>query len=170
MAADESKSTNPGPFDVRTVKNLVALMASHDLAEIDLRDGTQRLRIRRGGQQTIVTHAPVPTHVSAPSAPHPPPTVTTTPEAAPSAAKSGKKLLEIKSEAVGTFYAKANPEAPAPFVTIGSKVTPNTVIGLIEAMKTYSEIHAGLSGTIAEICVESGTPVEYNQVLFRVEG
>ncbi len=165
MADDSQKSTNPGPFDVRTVKNLVALMASHDLAEIDLRDGMQRLRIRRGGQQTAVAMA-----ASAPI-PAAPSTANTQPAADASvpAPKPGKKLLEIKSESVGTFYAKSSPEAP-PFVTVGSKVTPTTVVCTLEAMKLFSEVQAGISGTIAEVCVENQSPVEFGQVLFRVEG
>lgn len=172
MAADESKSNNPGPFDVRTVKNLVALMANHDLAEIDLRDGMQRLRIRRGGQNTVVTHLPAPM----PAVPHAPPTVTSMPAgapaaapAAPTASASGKKLLEIKSEAVGTFYAKSSPDAASPYVSVGSKVTPTTVVGQVEAMKLFNEIHANLAGTIVEVLVENQQFIEFNQVLFRVE-
>lgn len=161
--ADESKSSNPGPFDVRTVKNLVALMASHDLAEIDLRDGMQRLRIRRGGQQTFIAAAPA----IAPAA-SPPPAAASAPEAAAPAPKSGKKLLEIKSESVGTFYSKPSPDA-APYVSVGAKVTPTTVVCQLEAMKLFSEVQAGVSGTIAEVCVENQSPVEYGQVLFRVE-
>jgi acetyl-CoA carboxylase biotin carboxyl carrier protein len=165
--ADESpKSTTPGPFDVRTVKNLVALMASNDLAEIDLRDGVQRVRIRRGIQKAVVTATPMA------------PVATTAASASPSPAakpvneaptpKPGKKLLEIKSESVGTFYAKPSPDA-APYVTVGSKVTPTTVVCTLEAMKLFSEVQAGVSGTIAEICVENQSPVEFGQVLFRVE-
>ncbi len=158
----EDKPTNPGPFDVRTVKNLVALMASHDLAEIDLRDGMQRLRIRRGGQQTVVaTAAPAPIPVATA------PAAGKIPEAP--AAKPGKKLLEIKSESVGTFYAKPNPDSPL-YVNVGSKVTPTTVVCQLEAMKLFSEVQAGISGVIAEVCVENQSPVEFGQVLFRVEG
>jgi acetyl-CoA carboxylase biotin carboxyl carrier protein len=163
--ADESpKSTNPGPFDVRTVKNLVALMASNDLAEIDLRDGVQRVRIRRDIQKTVVMATPA--ALAAAPAASPSPVAKPTNEAP--AAKPGKKLLEIKSESVGTFYAKPSPDA-APYVTVGSKVTPTTVVCTLEAMKLFSEVQAGVSGTIAEICVENQSPVEFGQVLFRVE-
>jgi acetyl-CoA carboxylase biotin carboxyl carrier protein len=168
LVADESpKSTNPGPFDVRTVKNLVALMASHDLAEIDLRDGMQRVRIRRGSHKTVMTTVPAlpATPASAVAAAPPPAAKPSTDAPAP---KSGKKLLEIKSESVGTFYSKPSPEA-APYVTIGSKVTPTTVVCTLEAMKLFSEVQAGVAGTILEICVENQSPVEFGQVLFRVE-
>src|SRR5439155_14129632 len=90
--------------------------------------------------------------------------------AAPTAAseKPSSKLVEIKSETPGTFYAKPKPEEP-PFVQRGSKVKPDTVIGLIEAMKLFNEIHAGVSGIIAEILVENRQPFEYGQVRFRVD-
>jgi acetyl-CoA carboxylase biotin carboxyl carrier protein len=166
VADDTQKPTSAGPFDVRTVKNLVALMASHDLAEIDLRDGMQRLRIRRGSQPTAVAAMPP---AAAPVAPLTTVAAPKGTEAAPAAApKPGKKLLEIKSESVGTFYCKPSPEA-APYVTVGSKVTPTTVVCQLEAMKLFSEVQAGVSGTIAEVCVENQSPVEFGQVLFRVE-
>jgi acetyl-CoA carboxylase biotin carboxyl carrier protein len=76
--------------------------------------------------------------------------------------------MEIKSPTVGVFYAQREPGSP-PFVTVGSRVTPTTVVGLIEAMKVYSDIQAGCSGVIAEVCVENKEPVEYNTVLFRVD-
>jgi acetyl-CoA carboxylase biotin carboxyl carrier protein len=163
VADDSAKSTgNPGPFDVRTVKNLVALMAQHDLSEIDLRDGTQRLRLRRGGQ--VVESVPMPMPVAAR------PAVAAAEPSTPAAtaAKPGKKLAEIKSETVGTFYTRPSPDA-APFVTVGSKVMPSTVVCTVEAMKTYSPVEAGIAGTIVEICAQDGLPVEFNQVLFRVE-
>ncbi len=77
-------------------------------------------------------------------------------------------MLEIKSPAIGTFYNREKPESQ-PYVSIGSRVTQTTVVGLLEAMKLFSEIPAGCSGVIEEVLVESGQPVEYNQVLFRVD-
>lgn len=168
MADDTPKSPAPGPFDVRTVKQLVGLMAQNDLSEIELRDGAQRLRIRRGATHTVVsglTPAPMVMPAAAPAAPAATPSKNDAP--AP-AAKPAKNLLEIKSETVGTFYAKPNPDAQ-PFVSIGSRVNPNTVVCLIEAMKIYNEIQAGVAGTVTEILVENGQPVEFGQVLFRVD-
>ena len=83
--------------------------------------------------------------------------------------KLSRNLIEIKSPAIGTFYAKEKPEAAQPYVSIGSRVTPTTTVGSIEAMKVFSEIPAGCSGVIEEILVENGQAVEYNQVLFRVD-
>jgi acetyl-CoA carboxylase biotin carboxyl carrier protein len=77
-------------------------------------------------------------------------------------------LLEIKSPAVGTFYAQKDPGSP-PFVTVGSRVNPDTVVCLIEAMKVYNEINAGCSGVVAEVLVQDKEFVEYGAVLFRVD-
>jgi acetyl-CoA carboxylase biotin carboxyl carrier protein len=68
----------------------------------------------------------------------------------------------------GTFYARPNPEAP-PYVSVGSRVTPNTVVCKIEAMKIFNDLEAECSGVITEICVEDAQPVEYNTVLFKVD-
>ena len=156
MADDLSKP--PSPFDIRTVKALVALLTQIDLNEIDLTDGAQRLRLRRGFKPTIVA-APAALAVPAP------PAKTDAPAAS---AKPARQLLDIKSETVGTFYASANPESP-PFVKVGSKVTPTTVVCIIEAMKLMNNIEAGLTGAIAEILVKNQDPVEFGQVLFRVD-
>ena len=104
----------------------------------------------------------------APAATRPRPPARQPTSAAAAPAKPGNKLAEIKSETVGTFYTRPSPDAP-PFVTVGSKVTPTTVVCTVEAMKTYSPVEAGISGTIVEICAQDGLPVEFNQVLFRVE-
>jgi acetyl-CoA carboxylase biotin carboxyl carrier protein len=171
--ADETPKNTPGPFDVRTIKALVALMTQHDLSEIDLREGTQRLRLRRGAQQTVVSNvAQGPPSTFAPPAGPPP---AAPPSAAPSGNNQGgavqapaKKLIDIKSQTVGTFYASPNPDAP-PFVKVGAKVTPTTVVGLIEAMKLFNEVAAECNGTLVEILADNQQPVEFGQVLMRVD-
>ena len=161
--ADEAKNAG-GPFDKDTIRFLAGLMSRHDLNEIDLRDGDRRVRLLRGGP--VVTAAPpAAAYAAGPSAPVPaaPPTPADKP-----AEKPTKNLLEIKSELVGTFYARPNPDAE-PYVRVGSRVTPTTVVGLIEAMKLYNDVQAGCTGVIAEILVENQQSVEYGQVLFRVD-
>jgi len=162
--ADDA-SRNPGPFDLRTVKALVALMRDHDLSEIDLREGTQRICLRRGSLQAVATAVTIPgTPAPAPASQPAPPKN----DAPSSSAPPAKKLIEIKSPTPGTFYASANPESP-PFVKVGARVAPNTVVCLIEAMKIFNEITADCTGTIIEILVENQQAVEYGQVLFRVD-
>ena len=146
------------PFEVDTVRQLAELMTKHDLNEIDLTLGQSKLRLRRGAAGGLVTvPAPPPVAPSAPAA-----TSWGVPES------PGKKRIEIKSEAIGTFYARPKPDAK-PYVDIGSKVTPTTVVCQIEAMKIFNEIPAGCTGMIAEVLVENQQPVEYGTVLFRVD-
>ena len=167
--ADEKREA-PRPFDVRTVEYLLKLMTDHDLAEVDLKEGDQRIRLRKGSAIPagfLPSAPPVAYHTphSAPTAPANPGAPAT---AAPPAAGLAKNLVEIKSPMVGTYYSKPKPDKPD-YVSIGSVVKPDTVVCLIEAMKLYNDIKAETSGKIAEICVKNGDFVEFNQVLFRVE-
>jgi acetyl-CoA carboxylase biotin carboxyl carrier protein len=156
--ADAKPPRTPGPFDVGTVRELIELMDKFDLGEVDLNDGDQRIRLRRGGR--LVT-APAPANVQTPSIPIPPP-------ATSAAAAPGKKLIEIKSELVGTFYAKPAPDKDD-YVKVGSRVSPDTVVCKVEAMKIFNDITAKCSGTIVEVCVQNAQFVEFDQVLFRVD-
>jgi acetyl-CoA carboxylase biotin carboxyl carrier protein len=161
MAADDGAKV-PSPFDVRTIKDLVALMSRHDLSEIDLREGELRIRLRRGPRGTVaVTQTPAP-------APQPAATPAPAPAPVPDAGKAGKALLTIKSPTPGTFYAAASPDTE-PFVRVGSRVTSSTVVCIIEAMKIFNEITADCSGVVTEVLVENQQPVEYGQVLFKVD-
>jgi acetyl-CoA carboxylase biotin carboxyl carrier protein len=167
--ADEG-AKSPSPFDVRTIKDLVGLMSRHDLQEIDLRDGVVRIRLRRGPTGTSINTSPpvnaVPTAMPAPTAAAPSaPPPTRTPE---EPARPARNLLDIKSPTPGTFFASPSPDAE-PFVRAGSRVASNTVVCLIEAMKIFNEIQAECTGVIAEVLVENQQPVEYGQVLFRVD-
>jgi len=164
LSSQKKTPSAAGPFDVKTVQALVELMTNHDLAEIDLREGMQRLRLRRGGALAPVVTMAAPAPAAAAAAP----ARSAEPSAPAAAAATARNLIEIKSELVGTFYSKPNPEAPS-YVSKGSKITPTTVVCQIEAMKLFNEIVAGASGTIVEVCVENGKYVEFNQVLFRVE-
>jgi acetyl-CoA carboxylase biotin carboxyl carrier protein len=156
--ANEELPMSGQPFDVAAIRQLAEVMSEHDLSEIMLEIETGQLRLRRGARATIAAlPLSAPAAVNLPAAP-----------AAPASSKPSRNLTEIKSEAIGTFYARANPDAE-PYVKVGSKVTPTTVVGLIEAMKMFNEITAGCSGTIAEILVQNQDPVEYGSVLFRVE-
>jgi acetyl-CoA carboxylase biotin carboxyl carrier protein len=90
------------------------------------------------------------------------------PAASPAAPAPAKEILPaIESPMVGTFYATPGPDK-APFVTVGSKVGPDTTVCLIEAMKIFNEIKAETSGTVEEVLVKSGQPVEFGQPLFRI--
>jgi len=168
--ADEDAPQSPRPFDMPTVKALVRLMTRHDLSEIDLIEGDQRIRLRRGPRATAT---------SLPAAPPAAPATTTAPatteplpvpsgDSAPAPAAPSKVAATIKSPTPGTFYTGPNPEAP-PFVTVGSGVTPTTVVCIIEAMKIFNEIQAECSGVITKVLVQNQQPVEYDQPLFEVD-
>lgn len=156
----------PRPFDVRTIRYLIRLMSQNDLSEIDLAEGDQRIRLRRGGKAVPPAALALPP-LSLPAALPAPAAATPAPAAATPAAPA-KKLIEIKSPTVGTFYGQKDPNSP-PFVSVGSRVSNTTVVCLIEAMKVYNEIMAECAGVVTEVCVNNKDFVEYNTVLFRVD-
>jgi acetyl-CoA carboxylase biotin carboxyl carrier protein len=150
----------PRTPDVLKIAQLVKLMQRYDLTAIDLGEGPNKIRLRRRG------------HEAPPPPPPPPPPAhhtgqaTPAPTAAPGAPKAAEGIL-IKSPMVGTFYASSAPDAPA-FVSVGSVVNPKTIVCIIEAMKVFTDIPAEISGSIAEVLVKNGQPVEFDQPLFRV--
>jgi acetyl-CoA carboxylase biotin carboxyl carrier protein len=163
MALADDARNHPGPFDVRTIEQLVALMSKHDLSEIDLRQGEQRINLRRGGFSPPSAALPAVAETPEPAAmPAPKPAET------PKPAQPGRQLVEIKSPTVGTFYAQEKPSSP-PYVAVGARVTPTTIVCQIEAMKIFNEITADCSGVITEVCVQNKEFVEYGTVLFRVD-
>lgn len=166
--ADDDQTSNES-FNLEKLKELIELMEKHDLTDVHLRHGGEQWRLRRGPQ--VVAAAPAaPAAYAAPpaaAAPAPAAPAAAAPEAAAPAAPASN-LLEIKSPIVGTFYSSPTPEDPA-FVSAGSKVTPDTVVCIVEAMKVFNQITADVSGTIEEMLVSNGDPVESGQVLFRVK-
>jgi acetyl-CoA carboxylase biotin carboxyl carrier protein len=152
----------PKVFDVRTIRHLVSLMSQHNLSELDLREGDVRIRLRRGARRVEVS-PPANGPVLAAPAPAAPP-----PADKPEEEKPAKPVQLIKSPTPGTFYASPSPGAEA-FVRVGSRVTPTTVVCIIEAMKIFNEIPAECSGVVTEILAENQQAVEYGQVLFKVD-
>ncbi|HEY2827372.1 MAG TPA: acetyl-CoA carboxylase biotin carboxyl carrier protein [Pirellulales bacterium] len=151
-------------FDVKKVRLLIELMKEHDLAEVDLRQGDQRVRLRRGGEPFVGSVAP------AGGASASQPTINALPSTAkgPTQEGPGADLAVIKSPMVGTFYTASSPESPS-FVKVGSHVGPDTTVCIIEAMKVFNEIPAEISGKVAAVLVENGSPVEFGQPLFKID-
>ena len=157
-----SQPPNTGDvFDVRKIRRLVELMNEHDLSEIDLRDADVRIRLRKG-HDTVITSMPAP-----PMAPAPAPAATAPPAPTEKAAEE-KDVVLIKSIMVGTFFTSPSPDAP-PFVKVGDHVGPESTVCIIEAMKVFNEIPAGVSGQIKAVLAQNGDPVEYGQPLFKVD-
>lgn len=154
-------------IDLKQIKSLVKLMVDHNLTEVDLQDEQgERVKLKRGGdgqvqyvaQPTPVAQAPV-----APATPAAP--ASGAPAAPEKSADEG--LVPIRSIMVGSFYAASSPDVP-PFVAVGDKVSADSVVCIIEAMKVFNEVKAEVSGTIERICVENGDVVEHDQPLFMV--
>ncbi len=144
-------------MDLKEIKALIDLMQKNGLTAFEMeKDGFRIALAKEAGYAPAMTYAAPP---AAPVAAVPAP-ATAPAEAAPA---SGK---EIPSPMVGTFYSSPSPESP-PFVKVGQKVTADTVVCIIEAMKVMNEIKAEVSGTITEMAAENGQPVQFGQALFR---
>lgn len=152
-------------MDMRTIKKLIELIQETGIAEIEIREGEESVRISRDTNKFTTTSAPVyhpqPTHVThavaAPAAEVPAP-----------AAPAATNKHTVKAPMVGTVYLSPSPGAKA-FVTVGQAVKPGDVLCLIEAMKMFNQIEADKAGTITSFLVDSGVPVEFNQPLFVIE-
>ena len=143
-------------MDLKDIKAIIDLMQKNGLTAFEMEKGGFRIALAKESALTpAVSYAPAPV-AAAPAL-----AAATPAEAAPAA--SGK---EIASPMVGTFYTSPSPESPA-FVKVGQKVTPDTVVCIIEAMKVMNEIKAEVSGTITEVAAENGQPVQFGQALYR---
>jgi acetyl-CoA carboxylase biotin carboxyl carrier protein len=140
--------------DLKDIKAIIDLMTKNELSVFEMEKDGFRLKLQKGvGDQPIVVSSATPA-ASAPAG--------GTAISAPAG-----NFKDITSPMVGTFYRAASPDA-APFVDVGSQVTEDTVVCIIEAMKVMNEIKAETSGVIAEVMAENGKPVQFGQALFRV--
>lgn len=153
-------------MDHRELKRLVQLMNENGLVELEIEQEGSRISLRKAG---AYASAPVLLQGGAAPAPAMPaaaPAGALPPAAeGPTAPPAGTK--DLLSPMVGTFYRRPSPEA-APFVQVGDRVTKDTVVCIVEAMKLNNEIKAELDGEVLEILVEDGHPVEFDQPLFRI--
>jgi acetyl-CoA carboxylase biotin carboxyl carrier protein len=146
-------------LDLKDIKAIIDLMKKNDLSVFEMEKNGFRLKLQKGLADQPIVAAPV---ITAPS-----PAATTAAAPPAEAAAETEALRDIVSPMVGTFYRAASPDA-APFVDVGKTVDEDTVVCIIEAMKVMNEIKAETSGVIAEVVAESGKPVQFGQVLFRV--
>lgn len=167
----EAETSEGTPFDLDKLQQLVEMMEKHGLSEVNLKRGNEQWRLRRGAREVVqaspMAHYPMPTSF-APTASQTP--ALSSPAVQPSApiAAESTGMIDIKSPTVGTFYASPSP-GEAPFVSVGTAVTPETIVCLIEAMKVFNQIPSEVSGTIAAILVKNGDAIEFGQPLFRVK-
>jgi acetyl-CoA carboxylase biotin carboxyl carrier protein len=157
-------------MDLRKLKTLIDLVSESGIAEIEVTEGEDKVRIVKYAVAPAAAPVPVPAPaiVAAPAAaaqnlaPAPAPA----PAAAPAEPEAPKGHV-VKSPMVGTFYRSASPGAK-PFVEIGQTVKPGDILCIIEAMKLLNEIECEVSGEVKEILVENGQAVEYGQPLFVI--
>jgi len=151
----EDAKPSAGKIDIDSLRQLLALMSEHGLAELEVEQEDLVVRLRKAGAGAPAA-APGPA-MAAPAAP--------APVAAHPAAE--EKLPTVNSPMVGTFYVAPTPDAAA-FVKVGDRVTEDSVVCIIEAMKVFNEIRAEMSGTIEKILVKDSQPVEFGQPMFVV--
>jgi acetyl-CoA carboxylase biotin carboxyl carrier protein len=150
--------------DVQKIQELIKIMKENDLVEIDIRHGDDQIALRRAQPPQpgavagpIITSLPgamVPAEPMAAADPTSPP-------------QGGDEFQEITSPLVGTFYEAPSPDSE-PYVEIGTHVTAQTVVCIIEAMKVMNEVKAEASGTVVETCATNGQAIEYGQALFKI--
>lgn len=159
-------------MDLAYVKKVIKLIEKSEVDEIEIEEEGKKIRVaksRNAQAQYIVPMSPAApggfpsVQAGAPMSAPPPGS-----QPAPSAAKPESKLHEVRSPIVGTFYRAPAPDAE-PYVEIGQGVSVGSVLCIVEAMKLMNEIESDVSGRVAQILVENGKPVEYNQVLFMIE-
>lgn len=155
-------------MDLRKIKKLIELLEESNLAELEIHEGEESVRLSRVATAPAVMHSPMaapPPAAAVPAAapaPAPPP--------APAQQAEGEQLPDgqvVRSPMVGTFYGAPDPDSE-PFVKEGQKVSRGDTLCLIEAMKMFNQIESEFSGTVVAVLVESGQPVEYDQPLFVI--
>jgi len=158
-------------IDLDFLERLIKALDDSSVDSLEIERGGTRVRLAK---TPPVSAAPV-AMAPAPIAAAPMPAVALPPAPAPEAsagaaepAPVSSNLLDVTSPMVGTFYRAPAPDAPS-YVDIGAKVSPGDTLCIIEAMKLMNELECEISGTIAEICIEDAQPVEFGQVLFRVD-
>ncbi len=164
-------------MDLKDIKVIVDLMKKNAVSEFEMEEGDFKIKLKREsgkprkGETVVVQEAAPMILPAAAAAPAAVPVAAATPAPAapaPATPAPAAEGPEVKSPMIGTFYRKPSPDADS-FVEVGSVVEPETVVCIIEAMKVMNEIKAEVKGTIAEVLLEDGKPVEYGQALFRIE-
>ncbi len=159
-------------MDLRKIKKLIDLLEESNLAEIEIKEGEESVRLARTPKGGYAAPAPAPVVMAAPAAAPAPsmPMQSPTEASTGGTAKAGNALPEghvLRAPMVGTFYTSPAPDKPA-FVSVGQAVKAGETLAIIEAMKMFNPIEADVSGTIVAILGESGQPVEFDQPLFVI--
>ncbi|MCP1659198.1 acetyl-CoA carboxylase biotin carboxyl carrier protein [Neisseria perflava] len=155
-------------MDLRKLKKLIDLVEESGIAEIEVTEGEEKVRITRATATQPVVYAAAAPAAAAPAPVAAPASAAAAPAPAAPAAAGPDLSNAQKSPMVGTFYRAPGPNTPA-FVEVGQSVKAGDTLCIIEAMKLMNEIEAEKSGTVTAILVENGLPVEYGEPLFIIE-
>ena len=154
-------------MDLRKIKKLIDILEESNLAELEIKEGEESIRLSRVPKGTFspaaaasLTHVQLEPHRVAAS-------TIDSPVSAPAGGKELPPGHILRSPMVGTFYASANPDSP-PFVKLGQQVKVGDTLGIIEAMKMFNQIEADASGTIVAVLGSNGQPVEFDEPLFVI--
>ena len=149
-------------MDIRKVKKLIELLETSDIAEIEIKEGEEAVRISRNSSVTTAVAAPAAAPVAAPA---PSPAAPAAAEEKPAPQATSGHI--VSSPMVGTFYRSPSPSSP-PFVEVGTHVKAGDVVCIVEAMKMMNQIEAEKAGIIEAILVKDGEPVEFDQPLVTI--
>jgi len=154
--------------DLKDIKAIIDLMKKNSISEFELERQEFKIKLKRGNLSA--SGEEMPAHVYVPQIATLPALAAPAPAAAAAAAPvvaAASNEVEVKSPMIGTFYRSPSPEASA-YVEVGTEVTPDTVVCIIEAMKVMNEIKAEVRGVVTQIIAENAKPVEFGQPLFKV--
>lgn len=153
-------------MDLKQIKKILDLISESEVNEVSIEEGDFKIKVKKSGTVEQITY----TQPQAAPPPPPAPQASAPVESAPKEedAKPAPSGETVKSPIVGTFYKAPSPDSD-PFVKVGDKVSKGDTLCIVEAMKIMNEIEAEFSGTIQEVLVEDGTPVEFDQPLFIIK-
>lgn len=151
----KGKQPEDSVFDIQRIRDIVKLMEEHELTEVDLQQGDDRIKLGRGGSPVVLPAAPAAVPIAPPVAAAPAPPV-------------DDGSITINAPMVGTFYARANPESEA-FVQVGQVISPTTIVCIVEAMKVFNEIPAECSGKVVEVLIADQDAVDFGKPMFRIQ-
>ena len=157
-------------MDLRKIKKLIDLLEESNLAEIEIKEGEESVRLARTPKGGYAVPAPATAAYAEPRPAAPMPMSSPTEASTGGTAKPGSALPDghvVRAPMVGTFYTSPSPDKP-PFVTVGQTVKAGDTLAIIEAMKMFNPIEADVSGTVLSILAESGQPIEFDQPLFVI--
>ncbi len=147
-------------FDVGRIREIIELMEQHELCEVDLQQGDEKIKLNRGSSAPMLA---APQYAPAPAAAQP---AGSAPAASSDSPADG--TITINAPMVGTFYARPNPDSEL-FVKVGDTVNDDTIVCIVEAMKVFNEIPAECSGKIVEVLIGDQQPVDFGKPMFRVQ-